>query len=171
MDLSGANIRRRMAEFGGFLKIHWLAGMILLLIILLAVVNLQRYFDRRAVENQAEKLRQYDADRQKSAEQTQVLQNIFDQQHQSTLNILDALTAMSGTLTKLTENDLRQDKAVQNLKEEYQDAKNAKPENKTTSIMRARRRALPVREREDRALSTDSELYPAADNHSASAGN
>ncbi len=133
-------------------------------LIIFLVVQMQQYFDRRAIEKQTEQIEKFDALTKAAREQTDKLMDAFNQQHESTLTILDTVKAMDGAINKLSENDVRQDGAVNNLREEYNNAKNANnpktiTKTKTNTVYLSVKPNRNLRQREDDVLRADSKLY------------
>ena len=128
--------------------------------IVLGILGLQKNLDEREIEQQTKQTEKFEREKKASEEQTQKLLELFEQQHGQTVSILDAIKDMNGSITLLAENDRRQDEKVNNLREEYLNARdpNSQPKKETSVINRARANR-PLRQREDDVLSADAELY------------
>lgn len=138
-------------------------------LIIFLVVQIQRYFDRRAIEKQTEQIEEFDAQTKAAREQTEKLMDVFNRQHESTLSILDTVKAMDGAINKLSENDARQDGAVNNLREEYNNAKNANnpktiTKTKTNTVYLPAKPNRNLRQRENDILAADADLYNPVSN-------
>lgn len=143
-----------------FLRNHLLFILAMIAIGMFAAVEVQKYFDYRQIENQTKQIQQFDEQNQQNREETQKLLGMFNLQHESTQNILGAITAVNGTIAQLGENDRRQETEVKNLKEQYSNARNPNQKTKTNTVYLNARRNLPLRQREDDILANDTKLYP-----------
>ena len=159
MNLSTANIKFQAARLFVFLQTYGLGIVIVILCVLFGITALQRHFDRQEFLEQKQRDLKYEKAMQEKEKEREELLKLFNKQHSSTVEILESLKVMNASIGKIIENDRRQDVAVNNLKNEYSNARNQTKPDKTTAAARARRRNLPVRQREDDVLANDQELY------------
>lgn len=159
--------RARASKIWGFLTANFLYILIAVGLIGVSLIGIQKYFDRRAVEQQNVIIEQLDHAFEENRAENRKLIEIFNNTHSSTINILDSIKTLDSTINGLVENDLRFDREVTNLREEYKNARQPTTEKnpKTGKIIyRDARARVPLLQRELDVLRADRELYAAGAN-------
>lgn len=157
-------LARRPLEIVGYLKTKPLFYGCLIAALIFFIVVIQQQCDLRQASSEAAKINNFGAAIQENRAQTQKLMELFYEQHRSTVQILDAMNAMNGTINNLVASDRRNDSQLRSLQKNYQSNPRYETKTKPNNYLRSRR-SVPLRTREDDALRTNSKLYPASANH------
>lgn len=108
----------------------------------------------RAIERQSQRIDEYAREARQALEKAGEFQSRADINHAETILMLDVVKAMSGNIEKLAENDRVITVKVNDLRNEYENARS----QKRTTVNRSKPNR-PLAEREREVLENDKELY------------
>ena len=157
-----SNIKRGASELKGFIGANLIYFIGVVVVAVIALIGIQSYFDHRQIEKQSQMLDEYDRYKEESRKKDKEITDSINQTHQATVNVLNGIKAIDGTINQLIANDKRRAGELTNLREAYNNAKQP-PKTITKDgkvVYRNPRSNLPVRESENAGLRADRELYP-----------